>query len=74
MGRMREVCGAVSGMFIIAGLLKGCSEVNCDELKGTHYKLIQDLAEEFKKEHEGLKGLYSPSEKIKDWLKKEIYA
>lgn len=51
MGRMREVCGAVSGMFIIAGLLKGYSGANCDELKGAHYKLIQDLAEEFKKEH-----------------------
>lgn len=51
MGRMREVCGAVSGMFIIAGLLKGYSETNCDKIKEKHYKLIQDLAEEFKKEH-----------------------
>ncbi len=37
-------------------------------------ELPKDLEEEFKKEHEGLKGLYSPSESIKDWLKQEIYA
>lgn len=36
--------------------------------------LPSNLEEEFKKEHEGLKGLYSPSESIKKWLKEEIYA
>ena len=50
MGRLREVCGAVSAMFMIAGLEKGYSEPNNFELKSKHYKLIQKLAGEFKKE------------------------
>lgn len=36
--------------------------------------LPKNLEEEFKKEHEGLKGLYTPTESIKNWLKQEIYA
>lgn len=48
MGRMREVCGAVSALFMIAGILKGYTAPNDDETKQTHYQLIQDLATEFK--------------------------
>ena len=51
MGRLREVCGAVSAMFIIAGILKGYTEPNNDIVKANHYKLIQDLAAEFKLKH-----------------------
>ncbi len=51
MGRLREVCGAVSAMFMIAGLKHGYTSNNDDEAKAKHYKLIQDLAEEFKKKH-----------------------
>ena len=51
MGRLREVCGAVSAMFMIAGLKKGYTTNNNDEIKEKHYQLIQDLAEEFKKEN-----------------------
>ncbi len=51
MGRMREVCGAVSSMFIIAGILKGYTEPGNDEIKGAHYKLIQALAKEFRAKH-----------------------
>lgn len=48
-GRMREVCGAVSAMGIVAGLLKGCDfSVSGIEAKGRHYALIQKLAGEFK--------------------------
>lgn len=47
MGRLREVCGAVSSMFMIAGILKGYATPNNDEIKGTHYALIQELAKEF---------------------------
>lgn len=50
MGRLREVCGAVSAMFMIAGFLKGYTTPNNDKIKGEHYQLIQDLAEDFKKE------------------------
>ena len=52
MGRLREVCGAVSAMFMIAGCLYGYTEPDNDKIKGRHYKLIQDLAEKFKKEHD----------------------
>jgi C_GCAxxG_C_C family probable redox protein len=51
MGRLREVCGAVSAMFAIAGLQKGYTSNDDDEVKAKHYELIQKLAEEFKKEH-----------------------
>ncbi len=51
MGRLREVCGAVSGMFIVLGLLQGYSSPEDFEAKKEHYEKIQHLAEEFKKEH-----------------------
>lgn len=51
MGRLREVCGAVSAMFMIAGILYGYTSPNNDEIKGQHYKRIQDLAEKFKEKY-----------------------
>ena len=48
MGRLREVCGAVSSMFAIAGLKEGYTTPNDDEIKAKHYELIQNLAEKFK--------------------------
>lgn len=51
MGRLREVCGAVSGMFMVAGLLVGYENTDSKEKKDAHYKLIQELANEFKKEN-----------------------
>ena len=51
MGRLREVCGAVSAMFMIAGLIYGYSDPGEYNLKAQHYKRIQELATEFKKKH-----------------------
>ena len=51
MGRLREVCGAVSAMFMIAGLKYGYTEPNNDTVKQTHYRRIQKLAEEFEEKH-----------------------
>lgn len=51
MGRLREVCGAVSSMFAIAGLKCGYSTPNDDEIKAKHYELIQKLAEKFKEKY-----------------------
>ena len=48
MGRLREVCGAVSSMFAVAGIKKGYISPNDDNLKAQHYELIQALAEKFK--------------------------
>ena len=51
MGRLREVCGAVSSMFAIAGLKHGYTSPNDDEAKAKHYELIQSLAEKFKSKY-----------------------
>ncbi len=51
MGRLREVCGAVSGMFMVAGIKYGYSSPDAKEEKMEHYARIQKLAEAFKKEN-----------------------
>ena len=48
MGRMREVCGAVSGMFMVAGLAEGYFEPNDYEGKKELYAKIRSLADDFK--------------------------
>lgn len=48
MGRMREVCGTVSGMFMAAGLMFGSADNSNPSLKGELYKKIQELAQKFK--------------------------
>lgn len=48
MGRLREVCGAVSGMFMVAGLLYGYDSPKNYERKKEHYERIQYLAKEYK--------------------------
>ena len=48
MGRLREVCGAVSGMFMVAGLIYGYDDPKAFEEKQEHYERIQYLANEFK--------------------------
>ena len=49
MGAMREVCGAVSGMFMAAGVLFGYDSPKDYEGKKAHYARIQELAAEYKK-------------------------
>lgn len=51
MGRLREVCGAVSGMFLAAGLLYGYDDPTASEEKREHYARIRALAENFKALH-----------------------
>lgn len=50
MGRMREVCGAVSGMLLVAGILYGYDTPGDDESKKVHYQRVQAMAEEFRQE------------------------
>ena len=47
MARLREVCGCVSGMFMVAGLLYGYSSPEDKEGKKRHYAELQDLAKKF---------------------------
>ena len=49
-GRMREVCGAVSGMMMVAGLLYGFEPSQGRDAKSAHYHLVQDLAEQFRQQ------------------------
>ena len=51
MGRLREVCGAVTGMFMVVGLKYGYADPNDKALKTEHYKLIQYLAKKFKEDN-----------------------
>ena len=50
MGRMREVCGGVSGMLLVAGLLYGYDTPGDDMSKKAHYTLVQELAGRFRQE------------------------
>lgn len=50
MGRMREVCGAVSGMLMVAGVLYGYDANDDDASKKGHYTLVQELAARFREE------------------------
>ena len=51
MGRMREVCGAVSGMLMVAGILYGYEDPGEEDFhKKAHYELVQELAGKFREE------------------------
>ncbi len=77
MGRMREVCGTVSGMFMAAGLAYSTTDNN----KAEQYKIVQELARRFKEKNgsiicrELLQGIESstspiPSERTETYYKK----
>lgn len=51
MGRLREVCGAVTGMFMAAGIKYGYTDPADKNAKTEHYRLIQNLAGQFEKEN-----------------------
>ena len=52
-GRMREVCGAANGMFLVVGMLTGSVEGKDQVAKKNNYEVVQRLAAEFKKENNG---------------------
>ncbi len=54
MGRLREVCGAVSGMFLVAGILYGYDDPKDYDHKKEHYARIQYLAKEFETENHAI--------------------
>ena len=51
-GRLREVCGAANGAFMVISLVYGDGEIAPREKKGELYARIQDFAARFK-EHNG---------------------
>ena len=48
MGRMREVCGTVSGALLVLGLLCGYADPGDAKAKTEHYHLIQEFARRFR--------------------------
>lgn len=78
MGRMREVCGTVSGMFMAAGLAFALAD---GSNKSEQYKIVQELAQRFKDKNgsiicrELLQGIENstsptPSERTENYYKK----
>ena len=51
MGRMREVCGAVSAMFMVAGMETGQVRPRDPEAKKANYEMVQKLARRYKEEY-----------------------
>lgn len=83
MGRMREVCGCVSGMFMVLGYLYGYDDPAVYECKKELYARVQELAAQFKKENgsivcrellgidgEGSDTAYVPSQRTKEYYEK----
>ena len=50
-GRMREVCGAVSSMAMLAGLKEGNSNPQDEEAKERIYARVRQMSERFRKEN-----------------------
>ena len=48
MGRLREVCGAVSGMSMLAGQISPNDQPGDREAKAKTYALVQEFAEKFR--------------------------
>ena len=51
MGRMREVCGAVSAMWIILGVREGYTDPKDPEVKKKTYATVQEIAARFREEN-----------------------
>ena len=48
MGRMREVCGSVSGMVMLAGLIAPAKDPSIKVDRTRNYALVQEMADSFK--------------------------
>ncbi len=48
MGRMREVCGSVSGMVMLAGLMSPAADPSVKEARTKNYALVQEMAGQFR--------------------------
>lgn len=81
-GRLREVCGCVSGAAMIVGMLHGATVGADQDSKKETYRIIQQLAEEFKNQQGSVvcrdilkiradqKESYVPDERTDEYYKK----
>lgn len=53
MGRLREVCGAFSGMVAMAGFISPADDPSVKEARTKNYALVQDFAASFKDKNGG---------------------
>lgn len=51
MGRLREVCGTVSGMAFLASFISPCPTADNAEAKKANYSVVQEFAEAFRKQN-----------------------
>lgn len=51
MGRLREVCGTCSGMFMVASMAIPADDPTDKAAKAANYALVQELAEDFRREN-----------------------
>lgn len=51
MGRMREVCGAVSGMLMVLGVVEGYDDPKANKAKKELYQTVQQLAGAYRDEN-----------------------
>ena len=82
MGRMREVCGTVTGMFMVIGFAMGNDNSKDNTTKKNVYKSVQELAAKFKEDNGSIicrellglqkanKESYVPSERTNEYYKK----
>lgn len=63
LGRMREVCGTVSAMAMLAGFKYPVLDTNDQEARAKNYEVVQKMANLFKEKHETIicKKLLGPS-------------
>ena len=78
-GRLREVCGTMSGAAMVAGILWGYTETTDDKEKAAHYTLIQEIADRFKQTYgtiicrDLLKGIANDTNPIPEARTQEYY-
>ncbi|MFI3277778.1 MAG: C-GCAxxG-C-C family protein [Rikenellaceae bacterium] len=72
LGRLREVCGAVSGMALVAGKLVPCYDPSDAQSKKDNYTFVQSLCGEFRSANGSivcreLLGLAPIREEVEGW-------
>lgn len=82
MGRMRLTCGAVTGMIMAYGLIKGIGTTPTHDEKMDNYKGVQELCDKFKSLNRGTvicaellglkepEGTFVPEERTEEYYKK----
>ena len=81
MGRMREVCGTVSGMIMAVGIVMGYSDPSDNDGKKDTYAAIQTLADRFKEQNGSIicrellglekpEGTHIPEKRTAEYYKK----